>query len=145
MSNKYRVLCIAATLGDVLRLCLSSPRWLPRRCGGGSTWQTKQHLTGTWVGNMAHILIATANPTQRRDFAALLKAARHHVVTTDDAVLALAALQETPQPLIVLLGEQLDPLQSHGQLSASDVLIHALESPPRTVFDHQHAQHAYIL
>src|SRR5690348_2877106 len=34
--NKYRVLCIAATLGDVLRLCSSSPRWIPHRHGGGA-------------------------------------------------------------------------------------------------------------
>ncbi|HEY1387824.1 MAG TPA: hypothetical protein VGF38_04705 [Ktedonobacterales bacterium] len=75
----------------------------------------------------------------------MLKAARHHVVTTDDAALALAALQESAQPLIVLLGEQLDPSQSQSQLSASDVLIHALESPRRKALDHQHAQHTYIL
>lgn len=93
---------------------------------------------------MAHTLIASASPTQRRIFAAVLKAARHHVVTTNDAALTLAALHETAQPLIVLLGELLDPLQHQHQsrLSASDVLIHALEPPRRTAFD---PQRTYIL
>jgi CheY-like chemotaxis protein len=91
---------------------------------------------------MAHILIATASPTQRRIFATVLKAARHHVVTTNDAALTLAVIHESTQPLILLLGELLDPLQRQSRLSASDVLIHALESPRRTAFD---PQHAYIL
>lgn len=88
---------------------------------------------------MAHILIATANIIQRRCFAATLRAARHHVVTTDDAVLALAVLHESAQPLIVLLGEQLDPLPPRGPFSGSSVLAHALERPRRAGVDCRHA------
>lgn len=88
---------------------------------------------------MAHILIATASPTQRRSFATVLKAARHHVVTTGDAALALAALHESAQPLIVLLDEQLDPYQGQRRCSGSDVLLHALEWPRRRVLDPQRA------
>lgn len=111
-----------------------------------SGWWTEQLAEeGRRAGNMAHILIATASPTQRRDFAATLKAARHHVVTTNDAALTLAVLQESMQPLVVLLDEQLELFQNQGRYSASDVLIHALELPRSMAFDHRHAQHVYIL
>jgi CheY-like chemotaxis protein len=87
---------------------------------------------------MAHILIAESRRAQRRTLADLFEATGHHVVTTADAVLALATLRVSQHPLIAIIGEL------SGPLDALEALDLAVEDRVDSACPDNAPQHSYI-
>lgn len=93
---------------------------------------------------MTNILIAAENMRYRRALTDVLSAAGHHVATTSDPVLALAALRVSEKRFVALLSDIIALHDVEG-LGLLDILASDETGSASLARQREHIQHAYIL